>query len=68
VLSRTRFFCRGRLFFREGTVAVRAVLRPTNGPFSIPVTGGTRLFRGQRGTLRVVPAGHDNSRLTLRLR
>ncbi len=68
VLSRTRFFCRGRLFFREGTIAVRGVISATTGHPSLPITGGTGVFRGQRGRVRVgdAPHGHSSLRLTLR--
>lgn len=68
ILPRTRFFCRGRLFFREGTISVRGILTPSRGASYLALTGGTRLFRGQRGTVRVAdaPHGHTYLRLTLR--
>lgn len=58
---------RVRLFFREGTIAVRGVILATTGPTSLPVTGGTGLFRGQRGRVRVADAPHGHSYLRLTL-
>lgn len=65
--SRTSTLCSGRLFFREGSISVRGRV-DFGRPSLIAVTGGTGLFRGQRGTLEIRDAPHNSSRLTLRLR
>jgi hypothetical protein len=51
----------------RGKISVVGTSPAANGPFLLPIAGGTSEFAGARGQVLVSPAGHGNSTLTVYL-
>jgi hypothetical protein len=59
--------CAGTLSLATGRLEAAGTIRFGDGPFSIPILGGTGTYAGASGVLRVVPLGERRDRYVIRL-